>query len=247
MNRKLGFKMKYSSATRQTAPLYQEITKSVDKDGNIVTTTSVEGTKSTPGYTIKGTPPTPAAPPVITPSKKYPPTAPDESQDEANKRWTEYKKNNPSPTPPPSPPAPISTPGEPGGDTPPSSNSNVGSKGTPDIVVPPVPGTPGTSSSTIKKAPPKPATGTLSQSINNEQKTKGSLRGPNLNLNIEGPNLRPVGRAIANVALLPFDLIRGVFNKSTCPGGCNKQKFGESIGVLGGRQSISSKLRNRKL
>ena len=244
----MGYKMRYSSGgPRQTSPLYQEITKSVDKDGNIVTTTSVEGTKGTSGYTIKGTPPTPAAPPVTTPSKKYPSTAPGETQEEANIRWTEQIKKNPSLSPPSPPPGGGVTPGKPGGSTPPSSNSNVGSKGTPDIVVPPVPGTPGSSSSTIKKAPPKPATGTLSQSINNEQKTKGSLRGPNLNLNIEGPNLRPVGRAIANVALLPFDLIRGVFKKSTCPGGCNKEKFGESIGVLGGRQSISAKLRNRKL
>lgn len=244
----MGYKMRYSGGgPRQTSPLYQEITKSVDKDGNIVTTTSTKGTPGTPGYTIKGTPPTPPAPPVEKPAVKYPPTGPGESVEEANARWTEYKKNNPSPTPTPPTPTPIVTPPTPGGNTPPSSASNVGSKGTPDVVVPPVAGTPGSSSSTIKKAPAKPTTGTLSTSINNEQKTKGSLMGPNLNLNIKGPNLRPVGRAVANVALLPFDLLRGVFKKGTCPGGCNKQRFGESIGVLGGRQSISSKLRNRKL
>ena len=237
MNRKLGFKMKYSSATQQTAPLYQEITKSVDKDGNIVTTTSVEGTEGTPGYTIPGKPAVLPKPSVVTPPK-YDPTGPGESQADANKRWKQYLIDNP-PTPPPPP--------NPGGDTPGNIDSNDGQPAIDDIVVPAVEGTPGTSSSTIKKAPPKPVTGTLSQSIDNKFKSKGSLSGPDLKLNLPRPNLRPVGRALANVALLPFDLIRGVFNKSTCPGGCNKQKFGESIGVLGGRQSISSKLRNRKL
>jgi len=240
--------MRYSSGgPRQTSPLYQEITKSVDKDGNIVTTTNVEGTEGTPGYTIPGTPSTPAAKPVVTPSVDYPPTGEGETQEEANIRWTEYKKNNPSPTPPPAPPSGGVTPGTPGGSTPPSSASNVGSEGTPDIVVPPVAGTPGSSSSTIKKAPLKPITGTLTANINNDGKTPGKLYGPKLPKLPTGPNLRPVGRAVANVALLPFDLLRGIFKKSTCPGGCNKEKFGESIGVLGGRQSISSRLRNRKL
>ena len=242
MNRKLGFKMKYSSATQQTAPLYQEIKKSVDEDGNIVTTTSVEGTEGTPGYTIPGKDAVPATPPVVTPDVDYPPTGPGESIDDANKRWTQYLIDNP-----PSPPTGGVTPPKPGGDTPGNITSNDGQPAIDDIVVPPVAGTPGSSSSTIKKAPPKPVTGTLSQSIDNKFKSKGSLSGPNLNLNLKGPNLRPVGRAVANIALLPFDLIRGVFNKSKCPGGCNRQKFGESIGVLGGRQSISSKLRNRKL
>ena len=60
----MGYKMRYSGGgPRQTSPLYQEITKSVDKDGNIVTTTSTKGTPGTPGYTIKGTPPTPPPPP----------------------------------------------------------------------------------------------------------------------------------------------------------------------------------------
>ena len=231
----MAFKMTYSSSgIKQTAPLYQEISKSVDADGNIVTTTSTKGTPGTPGYTIKGKPAVLPKPPLDKPPTNYPPTAPGESQGKANIRWKQYLIDNPPPPPPPP------SPPNPGGDTPGNITSNVGSPGIPDVDVPAVKGTPGSSSSTIEKAPPKPTTGTLTASVNNKTKSTGDLK-----LDIrkpDAPNLRPVGRAIADVALLPFDLLKGIFGRK-CKGGC-KQKFKDSIGVLGGTQSIRKQVFN---
>lgn len=81
----------------------------VYKDGKIVghnVYSTYRGTMDVPGEVI--------IPEVETPS--YPPTGPNETQEEANIRWEEYLKNNPSPTPPPGPivtPIP-GTPGEEG-------------------------------------------------------------------------------------------------------------------------------------
>ena len=161
MNNKLGFKMNYSAGLKQTAPLYQEDNPSTgstkvtyDAKGNRVTT------KTTPDVVVapvKGTPPVPAIKPSQ-PVTTYSPTAPGESQADADIRWTEYLKNNPSPTPPPSPP---------GGSTPPSRTSSVGKPGTPGT--PDIPGytIPGTSSSTLEKPPVNYSTGLSNQIVNN--------------------------------------------------------------------------------
>ena len=245
----MTFKMPHlGSGLKQTSPLYQEITKSVDKDGNIVTTTNIaatEGTKGTPGYTIKGTPPTPKVKPVEKPATKYPSTGPNESQGEADIRWTEYlkKKNNSNPNPNPVPEVipPIVEPGKPGGGTPPSTTTSVGSGGKNDIIVPAIPGKPGkpgSSSSVIETAPPKPMTGNLKASINKPFKTKGSLYGPPLP---KAPDLRPVGRAAVDLALAPFDLVKGIIGSITSKGGCRtgcKETVGDNMGILGGTNSI---------
>lgn len=238
----MTFKMPYSGGgPKQTSPLYQEITKSVNKDGNIVTTTNIEGTEGTPGtpgYTIPGKPSTPPPPAVVTPSTSYPSTGPDETQEQANIRWTEYKKNNPSPTPPPPSPGGGVTPGTPGGNTPPNSTPSIGSGGTPDVVVPPIagtPGTPGSSSSVIKPQPPKPVRGNLSANIDRKNKTPGDLK-INLPRINKGPNLRPIGRAAVDIALAPFDLLKGIFGRK-CKGGC-PETIGDHVGILGGRRSI---------
>ena len=244
----MTFKMPYSGGgPRQTSPLYQEITKSVNKDGNIVTTTNIaatEGTAGTPGYTIPGKPSTPPPPAVVTPSVDYPPTGPDETQEEANIRWQkrldEKKKNNSNPNPKPVPEVipPVVTPGGPGGNTPPNSTPSIGSGGTPDVVVPATPGTPGTpgsSSSVIKPQPPKPVRGNLSASIDRIKKTPGDLQ-INLPRINKGPNLRPIGRAAVDIALAPFDLLKGIFGRK-CKGGC-PETIGDHVGILGGRRSI---------
>ena len=245
----MTFRMPHvSSGLKQTSPLYQEITQSINKDGNIVTTTNIKGTKGKPGYTIPGKPPTPKVKPVEKPATKYPSTGPNESQGEADIRWTEYlkKKNNSNPNPNPVPEVipPIVEPGKPGGGTPPSTTSSVGSGGTAPVVVPAIPGKPGkpgSSSSVIKKAPPKPMTGNLNASINNESKSTGKVYGPDLNL--PKPRLRGVGRFFANVGLLPFDIVRGLGAKKKCPGGCGRKSVGEFIGLLGGRYSTANVLR----
>jgi len=175
--------MRYNAGLKQTTPLYQETNPSTgttkvtyDAKGNRVTTNTTADVVVQPIAAVKPIPATKPLPSVVTPGKNYSPTGPNESQGQANIRWTEYlkkkKNSNPNPDPVPEVIPPVVIPGGPGGNTPPSTNLNTGNPGKPGK--PGVPGytIPGVSTSTSEKAPVNYNSGTNNKLVNNTR-TKG--------------------------------------------------------------------------
>lgn len=161
---------------QMTTPLYQTKNtskRSIDKDGNIITT----NTATTPGSIIKGKPPIPAVKPVVKlPVTKYSPTGPGETQDQANIRWQKRLDNQPPPVPtPPKPPTP-------GGKivTTSPSNGTPGTLGTPDIVTPPKVKV--SSTTEMKPVSMSESTTSFSNSGSYNNKKGISIRLPKINL-----------------------------------------------------------------